>query len=78
MTRGTDKNFYQIYYHGPKGKIFLDGTDKNYKNYRQAKNFALENASAMPDVYIFVRHHAANDPMYSVVNVNSTLIETEI
>lgn len=78
LKHGTDNAFYQIYRHGASGKIFLDGTATVYRTYHNAKMFARENASAMPNVYIFVKHHAANDPMYSVCNHNNTLLETEI
>jgi hypothetical protein len=78
MVNGSLSAFYQVYYHGPNGKIFTDGTATAYRTYRNAKDMARENASAMPNVYFFVKHHRANDPMYSVVNVNTTLLETEI
>ena len=73
-------NRYCVYYWNNGRKYYTDGTFSFGVKYSTAKELAKDNASSMPNVYFFIELWTLDDvknPVYSVCNIASNLIETE-
>ena len=57
-------------------KVHLDGTKETPRHKYHAVDLARENASAMPEQYIFVENFHTGMIVYRVINRNGHLIES--
>lgn len=70
---------FSLYYHPSFGgpKVYLDGSNDRDLNLYDATDLANDNASSMPEQYIYVENAATLKIVYAVINRNGTLVKSD-